>query len=160
MAPHGRLVVLHGPNLNLLGEREVAIYGRMTLAEVDAAIGEWAGFHGFTVECMQSNLEGQLIEWLHRHGLPGAGDPKGCRGIVINPGGYTHTSVALRDAIAGIRVPVVEVHLTNVHAREEFRHRSLTAAACLGTIAGFGPDSYLLGLDALRRHLARPAPAR
>jgi 3-dehydroquinate dehydratase-2 len=135
-------LVLHGPNLNLLGRREPAVYGRTTLAELDRLIKEHGRRRGLRVECRQSNHEGVLIDAVQK----AAGD--GFAAIVINPGAFTHYSYALRDAIAGVAVPVVEVHLSNVHGREPFRHRSVTAAVCRGQIAGFGVRSYLLGLDA------------
>jgi 3-dehydroquinate dehydratase-2 len=141
-----RLLVLHGPNLNLLGTREPGIYGHTTLAEIDAALAVRAEAAGVTVECHQSNHEGALIDLLH--GAMGR-----CQGVVINPGGYTHTSVALRDAVAAIGIPVVEAHLSNTEAREPFRHRSLVGAVCLGRVMGFGPRSYFLALDALIEHL-------
>ncbi len=125
------------------------MYGRTTLAEVNRLIREHARRRGVRVECRQSNLEGQLIEWLH------GAEKEGFAGVVFNPGAFTHYSLALRDAVAGIAVPVVEVHLSNVHAREEFRRHSVIAAVARGQIAGFGPHSYLLGLDAL---LASGAP--
>ena len=136
-------LVLHGPNLNLLGTREPAVYGRVTLAEVDRMIKERGRKLGVRVESRQSNHEGQLIDWLQ------AARKDGFFGVVLNPGAFTHYSIALRDAVAAIDVPVVEVHLSNVHAREEFRRHSVIAAAARGQISGFGPHSYLLGLDAL-----------
>lgn len=134
------LWVLHGPNLDRLGRREPEVYGRQTLAEVDAACTALAASLGFDVQARQSAHEGALIDWLHE------AEDAGAAGIVINPGGYTHTSVALRDAIASIAVPVVEVHLSNVHAREPFRHITLTGAVCAGTISGLGAEGYLAAL--------------
>jgi 3-dehydroquinate dehydratase-2 len=134
--------VLHGPNLNLLGLREPQVYGRVTLAEIDARLQAAGAELGLQVECFQSNHEGALIDRLQ------AAREAAC-GVVFNPGGYTHTSVALRDAVAAIGLPVVEVHLSNVQAREDFRRCSLIAPVCAGTIAGFGWYSYLLGLQAI-----------
>jgi len=136
-------LVLHGPNLNLLGTREPAIYGRATLADVDKLIRDHARDLGVRVECRQSNTEGQLVDWLQGAAAEGFG------GVVFNPGAFTHYSIALRDAVSAIALPVIEVHLSNVHGREEFRRHSVIAAAARGQIAGFGPLSYLLGLDAL-----------
>jgi len=141
--PGSAALVLHGPNLNLLGAREPSVYGRMTLAKVDELIREHGRKLGVKVESRQSNHEGQLIDWLQ------GARKEGFLGIVFNPGAFTHYSIALRDAVAGIDLPVVEVHLSNVHAREEFRRHSVIAAAARGQISGFGPQSYLLGLDAL-----------
>jgi 3-dehydroquinate dehydratase-2 len=141
--PGSAALVLHGPNLNLLGTREPSVYGRMTLAKVDELIREHGRKLGVKVESRQSNHEGQLIDWLQ------GARKEGFLGIVFNPGAFTHYSIALRDAVAGIDLPVVEVHLSNVHAREEFRRHSVIAAAARGQISGFGPQSYLLGLDAL-----------
>ena len=141
--PARAALVLHGPNLNLLGSREPTVYGRLSLADVDRLIRDHARARGIRVECRQSNLEGELINWLQ------AAHKDGFFGVVINPGAFTHYSIALRDAVAGIPVPVVEVHLSNVHGREDFRRHSVIAAVARGQIAGFGPQSYLLGLDAL-----------
>ncbi len=142
------ILVLHGPNLNLLGQRETSVYGRLTLAEVDAAITRHAAARGVKVECRQSNHEGVLVDAIQT-----AAD-QGFAAVVVNPGAFTHYSYALRDAIAGVTVPVVEVHLSNIHAREPFRQRSVTAPACRGQISGFGLQSYLLGLDAALACLA------
>lgn len=136
-------LVLHGPNLNLLGRREPAIYGSLSLADLDRLINAHARRQGMRVECRQSNLEGQLINWLQ------GAEREGFTGVVLNPGAFTHYSIALRDAVAAIRLPVIEVHLSNIHGREEFRRHSVVAAVARGQIAGFGPQSYLLGLDAL-----------
>jgi len=141
--PARAALVLHGPNLNLLGTREPGVYGRVTLAEVDRLIREHGRRRGVRVECRQSNVEGELIGWLQ-----GAAR-EGFAGVVLNPGAFTHYSIALRDAVSAIQVPVVEVHLSNIHGREEFRRHSVIAAVARGQIAGFGPQSYLLGLDAL-----------
>ncbi len=141
-----KILVLHGPNLNLLGEREPEVYGRARLAEIDARLRQLGGELGLTVESFQSNHEGALIDRIHA----ARGD---ARAILINPGGLTHTSVSLRDALAGVGLPVVEVHLSNVQAREEFRHRSLIAGIAVGQIAGFGALGYELALRALAERL-------
>ena len=137
-----KFLVLHGPNLNLLGLREPNVYGNMSLDELNQRIIRLALELGVEVKCLQSNHEGILIDALHDARTWAAG-------VILNPGGYTHTSVAIRDAIAGIDIPVVEVHLSNVDAREEFRHRSMVSAVCRGKISGFGWQSYLIGLRAL-----------
>lgn len=140
------LLLLNGPNLNLLGTRQPEIYGRDTLADVEARATAHAKTRGYEMICAQSNSEGALIDHLHSaRGVHG--------GVVFNAGAYTHTSIALRDAIAGTELPVVEVHLSNVHAREEFRHHSMLAPVALGVVAGFGVTSYILGIDALIAHL-------
>ena len=141
-----RVLVLHGPNLNLLGVREPEIYGATTLAQIDAALGEQAAKAGASLACFQSNHEGALIDRIHAARTD-------ADGILINPGGLTHTSVALRDALAGVGLPVVEVHLSNVFARESFRHHSYVSGVALGVVSGFGARSYALGLDALLAHL-------
>ncbi len=144
-----RVLVIHGPNLNLLGVREPSVYGTTTLADIDRALVARGAESGITVDTMQSNAEGNIIDAIHAaRGTYG--------GIVMNPGAYTHTSVAIRDAVAAVGIPVVEVHLSNIHAREEFRRTSLIAPVAVGQICGFGADSYILGLDVLGRMLSRP----
>lgn len=143
-----RILVLHGPNLNLLGTREPEIYGSETLEEINQRIQAAADEVGAAVEFFQSNYEGELVDRIQRA-------PASARGILINPAGLTHTSVVLRDALLGARLPVVEVHLSNIHAREPFRRSSLISDVALGVVVGFGATSYLLGLEALVRHLRR-----
>mgnify|MGYP003116987358 FL=1 len=140
------ILILNGPNLNLLGTRQPEVYGKTTLADVEALCREKAKTLGFDVAFEQSNHEGALIDLIHA--------AKGKHaGIVLNAGAYTHTSIALMDAIASVELPVVEVHLSNIHAREEFRHRSYIAPVALGQICGFGAQGYLMALDALNAHL-------
>lgn len=141
-----KILVLHGPNLNLLGRREPEVYGRTTLAEIEAALQALALERGAVLRTFQANCEGALIDALHA--AIGWAD-----GVLINPGAYTHTSVALGDAIAAVGLPTVEVHLSNIYAREPFRRRSLIAPLCVGFVGGFGWRSYLLGLMALLDYL-------
>ena len=139
------ILVLNGPNLNLLGSREPEIYGRESLDDIAAALTDHAATLGVEVDIRQSNHEGHLIDWLHE------ADRDGAAAVILNAGGYSHSSVALRDAVAAIKVPVIEVHLSNPAARESFRRRSLIAAVAKGTIQGFGPAGYILALDAAAR---------
>lgn len=139
--------VLNGPNLNRLGKREPGVYGAATLDDIAAACRAAGERLGLAVDFRQTNHEGVLVDWIHE-----AADA--ARGVVMNAGAYTHTSIALHDAIRAVPVPVIEVHISNVHAREPFRHHSAIAAAAVGVIAGFGPRSYTLGLEALAGLLA------
>jgi 3-dehydroquinate dehydratase-2 len=143
-----KILVLHGPNLNLLGTREPDVYGKTTLADIDAAITDMAVNLGIEVDIFQSNSESFLIDKIHA----AAGS---CQGILINPAAYTHTSIAIHDAISAVALPTVEVHLSNIHGREKFRSRSYIAPVALGQIAGFGADSYLLGLRAIFNHIKK-----
>ncbi|MBZ0120798.1 MAG: type II 3-dehydroquinate dehydratase [Sandaracinaceae bacterium] len=145
-----RILVLHGPNLNLLGAREPEIYGAADLATIDAELSSLGFDLGVLLDARQTNHEGQLVDWIQE--ARAAHD-----GILLNAAAYTHTSIAIRDAIKATGKPCVEVHLSNVHAREAFRHVSMLAPVCLGSIAGFGANSYLLGLRGLVEHLRGPA---
>ncbi|MDE3068382.1 MAG: type II 3-dehydroquinate dehydratase [Verrucomicrobiota bacterium] len=136
-----KILFLNGPNLNLLGQRQAEIYGRDTLADIEAQVRHRAVQLGAEIEFRQSNLEGELVAWIQQ--AKGRFDA-----IVLNAAAYTHTSIALRDAIAAVGVPTIEVHLSNIHAREDFRHKSLIAPVCRGQITGFGKKSYLLALEA------------
>jgi 3-dehydroquinate dehydratase-2 len=142
-----RILVLHGPNLNLLGQREPDVYGRQTLADIDMELAGLAEELNLAIDTFQSNHEGDLIDRIH------ASARDGFSGIIINPGGLTHTSVALRDAISAIELPVIEAHLSNIHARESFRNHSYIAGVVVGQVSGFGAASYLLALRGLAAHL-------
>ena len=141
-----RILVLHGPNLNMLSVREEGIYGTQSLNEINELLSSWAEKEGVELEARQSNHEGELVTWIQ-------GAREQFDAIVINPAAYTHTSVALRDAVLSAEVPIVEVHLSNIHKREEFRHRSFLAGVALGQICGFGPRSYVLGVQAVLDHV-------
>ena len=142
MAKTKKILVLNGPNLNLLGVREPAVYGHLDLNGLKALIEAEAKTLGVAIDFRQTNIEGELVTWIQEGGLSGTG-------IVLNPGAYTHTSIALHDAIRGSNAVVVEVHLSNVHAREEFRHKSFVSPVAKGVICGFGADGYIMGLRAL-----------
>ncbi len=145
-----RLLLLHGPNLNLLGTREPEVYGRATLAQIDAALGAQAQAAGHALQTLQSNAEHVLVERIH------AARSDGTAFILINPAAFTHTSVALRDALLGVAIPFVEIHLSNPHAREPFRHHSYLSDTAVGVICGFGADSYRLALAAVIARLETP----
>ena len=146
MAEPPTLFVLNGPNLNMLGRRQTAVYGQATLADIERLCRERAALHKLAVACRQSNHEGELVGWIHE-----ARD--GAAGIVLNAGAYTHTSIALHDALLAAEKPAVEVHLSNIYRREEFRHVSYIAKAAIGSICGFGPFGYAMAIDALAQHL-------
>ena len=137
-----KILVLNGPNLNLLGTREPEVYGSQTLADIGQLLEQRGAALGFAVESRQSNHEGALVDWLHE------AQTSGCHAVLLNAGAYTHTSIALLDAIRAIKVPVIEVHLSNPHTREEYRHKSYVGMAAKGTVCGFGGNSYLLALEA------------
>ena len=138
-----KILVLHGPNLNMLGKREKNIYGKVSLEKINLELKNAAKELKIDLEIKQSNIEGELVNYIQK------ASRNGIKGILINPAAYTHTSVAIRDAILAAKLPAVEVHLSNIYKREEFRHKSLTAPVCIGQVAGFGKDSYLLGFRAL-----------
>jgi len=145
-----RILVIHGPNLNMLGTREPDIYGTQTLADINASLAALGQAAGAEIEAVQSNCEGEIVTQIQR--ARGTFDA-----ILINPGGYTHTSIAIRDALIAAGVPAVEVHLSNIHRRERFRHRSMTAGACVGAVMGFGAHSYRVALEAVLLHLGHAA---
>ncbi len=144
------VLVLHGPNLNLLGTREPDVYGQTTLDEINARLARFAASCDIDLDCFQSNAEGELVDRIQRSAADGTG------WIIINPAGLTHTSVVLRDALAAVGLPFVEVHLSNPQAREPFRHRSMVSDLAVGTVAGFGADSYLLALQAVVNRMEPP----
>lgn len=140
-----RVLVLHGPNLNLLGNREPSIYGSTSLRAIDTALNDLAKELGIELDIRQTNVEGELVTWIQQA-------RRGYDGIIINPAAYTHTSVAIRDALAAVDIPTIEVHLSNIHKREDFRHHSYVSAVALAQITGLGPNGYLLALRGLRDH--------
>lgn len=141
-----KIIVIHGPNLNLLGEREPGVYGNDSFDSINAEIAQKANDCGFEIEIFQTNLEGGIVDMLHEARLK-------FDGVILNAGAYTHYSYAIRDAISAIKIPVIEVHLSNIHAREEFRHTSVIAPVCVGQIAGFGKNSYMLAVSAMQNIL-------
>lgn len=135
------ITIIHGPNLNTLGEREPTIYGHLTLAQINTQLDSFAQQKGIHLDIFQSNIEGELVSKIQ--------SAKTSKGLIINPAAFTHYSIAIRDALASLDIPCIEVHLSNIHQREEFRHKSVTAAVCVGQIAGFGASSYQLALEYL-----------
>ncbi len=152
-APAETIYVLNGPNLNLLGIREPETYGRATLADVEKLCAETSAQFGLKADCRQSNHEGELIDFIHE------AHAKKAAGIIINAGGYSHTSIALHDALVAVKIPAVEVHISNVHARENFRHHSFTAKAAFATLSGFGIDGYRLAINGLAAKIGVKAKA-
>jgi 3-dehydroquinate dehydratase-2 len=140
-----KIIVINGPNLNLLGTREKSIYGEKTLDDINSIISQHAEKHSAEILFYQSNIEGEIIDFIQKN--------RNYNGLVINPGAYTHTSIAIRDAISGVSIPAVEVHISNIHSREEFRKHSFIAPVCIGQISGFGIYSYVLGLEAIINYL-------
>jgi 3-dehydroquinate dehydratase II len=136
-----KILIIHGPNLNMLGKREPKIYGKVTLDRINKALKAYAAANGVEIDTYQSNIEGELVDAIQKA-------KKKYKAIVINPGAYTHYSIAIRDAVASVKVPTIEVHLSNIHSREEFRHKSMIAPVAVGQISGFGMNSYILGLKA------------
>jgi 3-dehydroquinate dehydratase-2 len=136
-----KILVIHGPNLNLLGDREVDVYGKVTIDKINTVLNKIAGEEGIDIKIMQSNHEGEIVEAIGKA-------KNNIDALLINPAAYTHTSVAIRDAVSATKLPTVEVHLSNIYAREEFRHTSLVAPVAIGQVSGFGMDSYILGLRA------------
>jgi len=146
--PQKKILVIHGPNLNMLGKREPHIYGHQSLDEINTGLQARGDQLGIEVETFQSNHEGEIVDKIQQAGV-------GCHGIVINPAAYTHTSVAIRDALAMLDIPVIEVHLSNIHKREPFRHQSMIADIVAARIAGFGSHGYMLGLEGVAKMLAK-----
>lgn len=142
-----KILIVNGPNLNFLGKREPEVYGSTTLSELESSLQKFGSQHEFEIECFQSNVEGEIINRIYQ------AHEDGVVGIVLNPGGYTHTSVAIHDCVSGIPIPVIEVHISNIHAREEFRHKSVISAATAGQIIGFGTYGYELALIALKNKI-------
>lgn len=150
-APAATIYVLNGPNLNMLGTREPEKYGHATLADVEKLCAETAARFGMEADCRQSNREGELIDFIHE------AHAKKAAGIIINAGGYSHTSIALHDALMAVKIPTVEVHISNIHARESFRHHSFTAMAAFASLCGFGVDGYRLAINGLAARLGAKA---